>query len=127
MYTVVRFEASKKNAPSMMALGSSLNRIKRNTFEGRDKVPNRFSCSVCTGEDWGKHLRSIARFLTQFSSVIRKAGQIGVRIEFDVAIEPEDLLKRPYLVTRLPIKLIEELANKKVEISFTYYSGASGG
>ena len=125
MYTVVRFEAAKKHARLLQALGGSLNRIQKNTFEGLDKVPGRFSCSVCDDKTWVKHVAKINRFVTRFSSVIRKARRNGVSVEFDIAIEPEDIGNRSYLVAELPAELIRTLAQAKIKITFTYYAGVT--
>lgn len=122
MYTVVRFETTKRRARLLPALGSSLNQIKPNTFQGLDKVQNRFSCSVCDDNAWAKHTQTISRFLRQFESVIRQARRNDVRIEFDIAVEPEDVAKGQYLATNLSANFIKKLAQVEVEIGFTYYA-----
>src|SRR6266403_20900 len=121
MYTVIRFETNKKRARLLPALGNSLNRIKENTFQGLDKAPNRFSCSICDDNAWAKHVQKISRFLGLFAPVMREARRNGVRVEFDIAVEPEDVAKGLYLAAHLPANFIKRLVKAEVEIGFTYY------
>lgn len=96
VYTVVRFEASRGKIKKLVALAHSLERIEKGLFEGLDKVPGRFSCSICSDDRWVKHTKAMSRFLIKYSSIVRKARRFGIKVEFDVAIEPEDLAKRSY-------------------------------
>jgi len=125
MYTVIRFQAQKRNAKSLQQVAGILKRIDGSLFEGLDHVPNRFSCSVCEGGTWAKHERAIARFLRKCNLALQKAAVSKVSVDFDVAIEPEDFSKRAYIETFLAPRLLQRLAERRVGLVFTYYRGPS--
>jgi hypothetical protein len=124
MYTVVRFQTKRTAAALLALVGEKLNKIKKNTFRGLDKVPGRFSCSVCDDPDWDKHLRRIRDFLARFSPVIRSASRQRIRIVFDVAVEPEDTGNRAYFSTHITPELMAQLGRAGVELEFTFYPAA---
>jgi len=123
MYTVVRFQTKRTGTAALAVVGTKLNKIKKDTFRGLDKVPGRFSCSVCDDPAWDKHLRRIRSFLTRFSSVMRSARRQHVKIVFDVAVEPEDMRSRAYFTIHITPTLMAQLERAGIQLEFTFYAG----
>lgn len=132
MYTVIRFRSSTTDREQLRAVGEGLNRIKEQTFTGFDRVENRFSCDVCERDDWNEHVRTMIEFLDTFGTVLREALTANLEIEFDVAVEPEDIGEKIYLSFSVQCDLLKKLAEENVRLTLTYYpvrlaSSPSGG
>jgi hypothetical protein len=61
------------------------------------------------------------QFLEDFKSVLLDSKAKNVEMEFDVAIEPEDVGGKPYIATDIDPELINKLAATNVGVTFTYY------
>jgi hypothetical protein len=121
MYTVARFQCARKNSRKLKSLGESLNRVRKNTFVGLDRIGGRFSCVICDSDNWKEHLRQMVRFLDRFKASVQLASREDIDVEFDVAIEPEDAAGKPYISLETTRQVIKRLAKDHVELTFTYY------
>ena len=83
-------------------LGQRLNGIRGFAFDRLDHRGHRFSISVSSDGDWRVHLDSLLDFVQKASSVIADAQRIGVTVEADAAIEPEDLHGKSHLSCTVP-------------------------
>ena len=91
-------------------------------FDGLDRPIGRFSCSVFAASDWNAHVEAMIAFLDQFQEIIRDAHALGIEVEFDAAIDPEDYAcHKLYFDVDLPLKLVQQLGAHQVSINITYY------
>ena len=128
MYIVLRFYSpseGRQGLDSLILLGESLNQIRPGTFSGLDGRWNGFSCDVCSLDSWNAHLQTIEEVLRAFTSVFKEASNRGIEVEFDVAVEPEDLHNKLYVAASLGVDLFKKLIDQKVGITFTFYPGPS--
>jgi hypothetical protein len=58
-------------------------------------------------------------YVQNASSVIADAKRMGVTVEADAAIGPEDLRGKPYLSCNIPSAILKELEQNGVELTFT--------
>jgi hypothetical protein len=123
MYTVLRFVAdSTCSDAALCELGRRLNGIRGVVFDRLDRRGHRFSISISSDEEWSVHAESLRDFVQNASSVIADAKRMGVTVEADAAIGPEDLRGKPYLSCNIPSATLKELEQNGVELTFTVYA-----
>jgi hypothetical protein len=88
-----------------------------------DKVGDRFSVSVHSNGSWSDHRAAIIEFIQEFKGVIQRAKAEDIRLEFDVAIEPEDYNSGIYLSIALDTDFLRALVRREVGLMLTYYVG----
>jgi hypothetical protein len=120
MYCVIRF--SNPSSTHLQSIGESLNRIQPDLYDGFDRgVPNRFSCSVAPGDDWGSQRQGVFDFVTKCGEVIRNAQALGTEVVFDLAVEPEDYKDRYITPLLLDRELIDLLSERQLDFGITIY------
>jgi hypothetical protein len=122
MYTVVRFRLDEPNRSSKLEkFGAELNKVFPGSFDGLDKVPGRFSCSVHRNRDWDKHVAAILDFIEQTQFLIREFEECGGMVAFDTAIGKEDYKGRNVTSVDVPIELARVLVEYSIVLEFSYY------
>jgi hypothetical protein len=125
MYTVLRFAAdSTCSDATLCELGQRLNGIRGFTFDRLDHHSHRFSISISSDDQWSVHLESLRDFVQNASAVIADAKRMGVTVEVDAALEPEDLRGKPYLSCSVPSATLKELEQNGVALTFTVYAAS---
>jgi hypothetical protein len=120
MYTVMRFVAEPKMVSGRLEhLGGFLNAIADTTFRRLDKAGGRFSVSISTAESWPEHAHAIASFISLMRSAIVTASDLSIRVELDVAIEPEDLAGGPYTCLTVGPEFMADLAELGITLTFS--------
>ena len=127
MYTVVRFVAGATcSDATLIDLGSELNTAAAGTFKRLDRVGRRFSISVSSADDWDVHASEVLAFIRKTSQVIANGRARGISVVADIAVEPEDLIGKPYLSCEISPAVLAEFAQNGVGIVFTFCgSGAA--
>lgn len=124
MYTVIRF-SDKTERNNLESLGEKLNRCLPGLFTGLDRVPNRFSCSVCSEDDWESHSRAISAVLTRCSEPIKEAISVQMELSIDVAIAREDYVDSMLTELVLDTKLTGLLSQCRTAFVVSIY-GSKG-
>jgi hypothetical protein len=120
MYTVIRFsDTSGKN--DLPRLGDELNRHVPRLYDGLDRVPNRFSCSVCSENDWVAHHKAIIDVLSRCADLILNAQEKQITIEIDIAVDPDDHSWRLITQVLLDLDLIGLLSKLRVPVGISIY------
>ncbi|WP_435018098.1 hypothetical protein TA3x_000043 [Tundrisphaera sp. TA3] len=120
MYSVIRFSGFS-GIEDLHEIGDEVNRLLPAPFGGPDRVLNRFSCSLSKDDDWGTQCRSIEEIIPTLSPAIRKSAELGVRVEIDVAIEPEDHSGRFLADFPLGQSFLKILVEANVAFRFSLY------
>ena len=98
MYSVIRFVAGPRSSPGRLEeIVALLNQSIAETFQRLDRVGGRFSVSLSTATAWSGYETAISEFVHAAHGVIIEARQSNIQVEVDVAIEPDDVVGRPYL------------------------------
>jgi hypothetical protein len=91
-------------------------------FDRLDHHGRRFSINISSDDEWSMQLGALLDFVQNAASVIADAKRIGVTVEADAAIEPEDLRGKPYLSCNIPAATLKELEYNGVDLTFTVYA-----
>ena len=121
MHTVVRFRDEAGRQDRLEGLGEELNRVVADTFDGVDSVPGRFSCDISFCDSWVDHKEDILGFLDECGAVVARAVELGMSVEFDVAIEPEDYENAVATWFTSDVDFLKRLAAEGVSLTFTVY------
>lgn len=125
MYTVVRFCADESCSDrDLMGVGARLNELVRDAFGHRlDHAGRRFSVSVSKNADWNANLAETMGFIRKVMPLIEAARLLGIHLEADAAIEPDDVRNRPWLTCGVPPEISAELARAGIWLAITIYPG----
>lgn len=120
MYTVIRFIAGTRcSAKQIEQVGVLLNDSVPNSFKRLDRIGGRFSISISSDDAWSAHELALANFVRVAMPAIVHARSQNVSVEVDVAIEPEDITKAPYLSISVSPSFLEEMGRECVALGFT--------
>jgi hypothetical protein len=123
MYTVLRFMAGPTCTDDALCdIGRRLNGIRGFVFERLDHAGHRFSISISDDDEWSAHLDALLDFLRKASAVIADARRLGIEMEADAAIDPDDIKGRLYVSCSVPIATLGELQLNGVRLTFTFYA-----
>lgn len=86
----------------------------------KDEVSNTYSFSICEDGKWNDHIKSIEEVVKINMETISKLSSIGVSMEFDVAVEPCDLVSLGSFF-HLGMSTLEYLVSSKIEIEISVY------
>ena len=126
MYTVIRFSGFREPAESQQ-FGLGLNAIVPGLYTGPDRVVGRISCTVSSEDAWPAHGLAIEKLLSSLQTVIREAIHSGLRVELDVAVEPEDYQNRLLTETILmEADLLKLIASLRLDLAVTVYGTRRG-
>lgn len=125
MYTVARFVGNSASDETLVEIGQALNDIRNGLFERLDRRGHRFSVSISTADSWHAHLVDIRAFVHAMAPVISEAQSLGISVEIDVAVEPEDKHENnPYTSVTVPHAVLTELGGHGITLVVTSYSSA---
>ncbi len=119
MYNVLRFFSD--DVDLLKEVAGKLNEVRSDFYDGMNRAGDGFSCSVCDADSWEEHLSAMRETLAGFSPVLAFAREKGVEMEFDVAIDKEDVEGRFYTSFDLPLDLLRQLAEAGVAYMVTCY------
>jgi hypothetical protein len=123
MFTVMRF-LDKSGAINLEALGATLDRTCPGLFDGLDRVPRRFSCSLCSENGWRAHRQAILATVTKCDETIKQAQKLGVSVSLDIAIEPEDYHGLVMLELPFDQEILGFLHTRVIDVTITIYGSA---
>ena len=126
MYTVIRF-SDTAGTNDLPRLGEQLNQLVPGSYTGLDRVPNRFSCSVCQEDDWALHHKAIIDILSRCAELITNAQEKGITIDVDVAVDPDDYCARMITELALDLDLVDLLSNLRVSLEISIYGSGEPG
>lgn len=76
---------------------------------------------LCRSDDGAAHLAAALDFLRRSRRSIERAAAEGVSVGIDMAIEPEDRRRRPYVSVAFPPELLLEAGRLGVGLETTHY------
>src|SRR5437899_3524170 len=124
MYCVLRFiDVCESN--DLEKLGKELNQCIPDLYTGLDHIPHRFSCSVYPGDTWELQRRAIIDVLSKCARVIEATHTLGIDVELDLAIEPEDYGVSMLTELQFDKELIGVLSLRRIPIAISIYGMAS--
>jgi len=106
---------------NLAGIGAALNGVRAGQFERLDRVGGRFSISLSSSDTWQAHLIAIREFVHSMSEPISASVGLGISVEIDVALEPEDLVAKDFVSFALPSMVLKELGTRGVALVFTSY------
>jgi hypothetical protein len=118
MFTVVRFSSEFSLLPTLMELGSEMNGVRPGVFSGVRKAGDGFACDISSSDSWQDHAREVIRFVEEFRDIISRALSAGARVNFDVAVEPEDRGLRSVFLDH---SLLNTLVGAQVTFEVSFY------
>ena len=121
MYSVIRFSDREGDDNYLMVLGERINELMPGTFEGLDRVPHQFSCSISVRDNWDEHAAEIVSSVETLSPVIADAREQGIGIEIDTQIGIEDYESEPISVFILRPKMMKALWEQGILFLFSVY------
>jgi hypothetical protein len=122
MYTVVRFSLDTPDGTAQLKrIGAELNKVFPRAFDGLDKVPGRFSCSVQKNPDWATHVNAMLQFIDRAQSLIREIQRLGGCVDFDTAMYASDRKGRNVTSVDVPVELARALAEHGIVIELSVY------
>jgi len=117
MYTVVRILGP---SDATHRIGEILNNIQVGVYQGPRKAGDGFACSIAEDEDWCTHVGAALEFLERFWPALEMTQELGVSVEFDTAVEPEDLGEH-YLSLHIDGNLLRKIESIGATYTITFY------
>lgn len=124
MYTVIRFMGEQRE--SLESIGAGLNAIVPWTFTGMRPAGDGFACDVSESDEWSDHERAISIFIERFGACIARAAELGLRVEFDVAVDSDDRARRLITSVGLPCNVLRRFAELHVDFEVSVHAGEEG-
>jgi hypothetical protein len=121
MYTVIRFRGVR-DAETMAILGQMADAAIGDTiYHGPDHSSDRFSLSVSSASDWHSSQIDILSTIHRLKDVIVHSQTLGIAINIDVAIEPEDYWSRWVTALHVDCMFMQALSEKNIELVVSMY------
>lgn len=124
MYTVARFLIDPKHLDELHEIGERMNTVHPGIYRGPRSRLDGMAVDVARGGTWLNHSQSIASFVRKFSEQIQSARALGADVTIDVAAEPEDLVRAPFVLRQEPA-LMQEIVNTGVALEVSVYAAGS--
>lgn len=122
MYTVLRFVSEENNAQSLETIARLVSAFSPASFDGMDRVPNRFSCSICDSSSFPDHISAICHCVESWKDIFTESQQLEVSCTFDVAFDVTDLERTAhYMSIGLNRSLLSALVRVNVALDLTIY------
>lgn len=121
MYSVIRFSGERTKE----FFESLENRIEAVTGLGVDNSEideEGFSFSISTKADIKSHLKAISSFLAASEAILIEIESFGIKLHVDIAIEPDDLGKKPLLCYFFPSEFLADLCKHRVSLECSIYN-----
>jgi hypothetical protein len=122
VFTVVRFLAGEGcSDETLTKVGGRLNAISKGAFRRLDHIGRRFSVDVSSKENWSDHISDLLDFLSRGAEVIAEAQELGISVQTDMAIEPEDLSGLRWLTLEVSPLVGKTLSSMRVTLCVSIY------
>lgn len=123
MYVVLRFVGGDETSDEVLTkLGSKLNGELPGSYKGLDRVRGRFSADVCSDCKPAELSAAIAAYLRKSEAVVRSALIQNIKLELDVAVEPQDVAGQVYLSIAFGPELLKALSDLQIQLVITSYT-----
>jgi hypothetical protein len=112
------FRVSHTSNEKLLEIGRQINEIQPNTFDGLDKVVNRFSCVVSEKDDWFEHIADIEFFIQIFATFLQSLDDVEMCI--DIAISLQDGNSQ-FVTISFNQDFMRLLVESKIALDLTFY------
>lgn len=124
MHSLVRFIGDETRLEVLARLREALDEVVPETFTRYDKVPGRFSRSLCSSDDPEAHRTSILDFVHKCAEILTQAKTLDVAVVFDIIVHPEDRAGSIYTSIFIDKDLMQTLVSfgGEIELSVCDYA-----
>lgn len=125
MYSVLRFSDPSQSL-DLEKCGQEVNECAAGLFTGMDRIKHRLSCSLSTDDNWKTQCEEIIRTIGTCMRVVEHARSVGIEVDLDLAIDPDDYMGSLFTEVYLEKRLLEILCRADIPMTISIYGRGRG-